>query len=72
MYLEAAEGDLDPEWKVDEKGLMSWDEFREIGSLQELKWDPRKQMYPGDQFFRACADAPQYEEAQGQRMESEG
>ena len=47
MYLECAEGLINPEWKVDE--TVDFHTFRDILSKQMLSYDPKKQNYPGDQ-----------------------
>lgn len=52
MYLECSEGLLDAEWKVAKRNIMSFSQFRLRLSEQMLTYDPRNDMYPGDDKFR--------------------
>jgi hypothetical protein len=52
IYLEAAEGDLRPEWKVPKP--VSYHKFQDLLSQQMLEWNARKRKYPGDQSLRPC------------------
>ena len=49
FYLEAAEGNLDEEWKVEP--VTFW-EFRRTLAIQGLTYQPNKQQFPGDQNLR--------------------
>jgi hypothetical protein len=49
MYLKLCEGELDKDWLIEEKKLMSFYEFREILSTQMMAYDPRSNKYRGDQ-----------------------
>ena len=51
MYIEVAEGNLDPAWKVDSP-LSFWD-FRDKLSKQMLEYNPINLLYPGDENMRA-------------------
>jgi hypothetical protein len=50
MYKECAEGNLNPEWKIDKP--VSYHKFHDILSRQMLQWNPVHQMYPGDKMMR--------------------
>jgi hypothetical protein len=50
MYLECCEGKLDSSWKIDRPE--SFHTFREKLSLQQLQYDPKQQLYPGDDKMR--------------------
>jgi hypothetical protein len=52
MYSECCEGGLDPDWKVDEKDRLSFQDYRLQLSEQMLMYDPKKQVYQGDGAFR--------------------
>jgi hypothetical protein len=52
IYLEIAEGNLDPLCKLDKKQVVSFYRFREKLSKQMLCYDPRERLYPGDEKFR--------------------
>jgi hypothetical protein len=51
MYLECAEGNLNPDWKL-AKPVDYWT-FRERLSDKMLGYKPENRQYPGDQFMRA-------------------
>lgn len=51
MYLEAASGSLDPEWKLEEP--MRFHTFRDRLSSQALLYKARNKFYPGDDKTRA-------------------
>ena len=57
MYLECAEGDLDPAWKI-EKPIDFWS-FREKLSEQMLQYKPTRRKYPGDGNMRAATQQSQ-------------
>lgn len=57
MYLECSEGVLDAEWKVAKKDIMSFSKFRMRLSEQMLTYDPRKNLYAGDEKFRRSTQA---------------
>ena len=50
MYLECAEGIINPEWKLDK--TVDFHTFCDILSKQMLSYDPKKQDYPGDNKMR--------------------
>jgi len=50
MYLECAESNVNPDWKV--KKPVSFHHFQERLAVQMLTYDPRKREYPGDEKFR--------------------
>jgi hypothetical protein len=52
MYIECCEGGLDSEWFVEEKERLSFRDFRMRLSESMIEYDPRKQMYRGDEAFR--------------------
>jgi hypothetical protein len=52
MYLEAAEGNLDEEWHLQDKKIVSFYRFRGKLSKQMLEYDPRNRKYAGDEKFR--------------------
>jgi hypothetical protein len=53
MYKECCDGLLDATWKVDVKDRMSYTEFRIKLSQQMLEYDPKKNLYNGDDKQRA-------------------
>ena len=57
MYLECSDGLLDAEWKVAKKDIMSFSKFQMKLSEQMLTYDPRKNLYPGDDKFRRSTQA---------------
>ena len=59
MYLECAEGDLAPAWKM-EKPMDFWS-FREKKSEQMLQYKPTRRKYPGDGNMRAGTQQSQKE-----------
>jgi len=58
MYKECCEGELDASWKISEKHRMTYSEFRLKLSKQMLLYDPRKEVYAGDNKFRICTQQP--------------
>ena len=54
IYIECTEGNLDTSWKIDNKKVMSFYDFREKLSTQMLQYDPRNMIYLGDAFMRKC------------------
>jgi len=52
MYLECSEGLLDAAWMVAKKDRMSFSQFRLRLSEQMLQYDPRNDLYAGDEKFR--------------------
>ena len=56
VYLECAEGNLDPDWKVDKP--VSFYEFRERQAVQMLHYNAAQRKYPGDEMFRECTKVP--------------
>ena len=56
MYLEIAEGHLDQEWKVETP--MTFNKFRKELSIRMLSYDPRNNVYPGDEGFRNYTQQP--------------
>ena len=56
MYKEACEGNLDPDWKI-ENPVSFW-EWRDKLSKQMLQYDPADQLYPKDEIFRAVTSLP--------------
>jgi len=57
MYLEAAEGNLNPNWKVPKP--LDFHRFREILGMQMMQYDPRQRRYPGDEKFRVSTQQNQ-------------
>jgi hypothetical protein len=53
MYKECCDGLLDAPWKVDEKDRMSYSEFRMKLSKQLLAYDPKYNLYNGDDKQRS-------------------
>mmetsp|Transcript_12411 Transcript_12411/g.26936 ORF Transcript_12411/g.26936 Transcript_12411/m.26936 type:complete len:326 (+) Transcript_12411:1665-2642(+) len=53
MYTECCEGSLDSDWLIQEKSRMSFRGFRLLLSEQMLKYTPKENKLPGDEFFRA-------------------
>ena len=51
IYIECCEGELDPDWKVDEKDRLSLRDYRLQLSEQMLTYDPKQQVYQGDGAF---------------------
>jgi hypothetical protein len=52
MYLELAEGGVDPAWKLDKKDIVDFYIFRETLSRQMLAYTPKACKYLGDDKFR--------------------
>ena len=52
MYKEVAEGELNINWKLDEKKVMNFWQFRDCLSIQLLTYDPKRCALPGDQYMR--------------------
>ena len=52
MYLECAEGVLDPEWKLEKCQIVSFHKYRDRLSKQMCTYDPRSEKYPGDEKMR--------------------
>jgi hypothetical protein len=52
MYLECSEGMLDAAWMVAKKDRMSFSQFRLRLSEQMLMYDPRNDLYAGNNKFR--------------------
>ena len=48
MYLECCEGELNAQWKVEEKNRMTWLKLSE----QMLTYDPRNALYAGNAKVR--------------------
>jgi len=57
MYLEAAEGRINPTWKVSKP--VDFHRFREILGMQMMKYNLRQRQYPGDEIFRASTQQNQ-------------
>ena len=51
MYIECCEGGLDSEWFVEAKDRMTFRDFRLLISEQMMTYDPRAQLYHGDENF---------------------
>jgi hypothetical protein len=58
LYQECCEGAIEEEWKVPEKKIKTFFEFREILSTQLLKYDPKRLKYPGDSHMRETTSVP--------------
>ena len=58
IYLECAEGEINSEWKVEEKKRLSFFHFRNNLSKQMLTYSPAKVKYPGDERMRAVTELP--------------
>ena len=56
IYLEVCEGKLNEDWKNTDP--VSFHTFREQLSAQMLAYDPRKRLYPGDEFMRVSTKQP--------------
>ena len=54
MYLECCEGELDEAWK--NKDPADFHTFCDILSDQMLAYNPKKQVYPGDEKMRAVTE----------------
>jgi hypothetical protein len=52
MYLECCEGELDAQWKVEEKNRMTFLHFWLNLSEQMLTNDPQNALYAGNAKFR--------------------
>ena len=53
MYIECAEGGLDPEWAIHPDKRMTFWAFRDKHATAALLYDPTELKYPGDSFVRA-------------------
>jgi hypothetical protein len=53
IYLELAEGNVDPAWKLDKKDIVDFYVFRETLARQKLAYNPKALKYLGDDMFRA-------------------
>lgn len=56
VYKECCEGELQEEWKNDNP--VDFFTFRETLSLQMLRYNPRSELYPGDEQMRAVTSLP--------------
>ena len=65
MYLECCEGELDPDWCVKEP--VDFHTFRDILSKQMCRYDPKSQLYPGDEKMRAVTQMNKAVRQQKQR-----
>jgi hypothetical protein len=52
IYLELAEGNVDPAWKLDKKDIVDFYVFRETLARQKLAYTPKACKYLGDDKFR--------------------
>ena len=52
IYMECAEGEINGEWKVEEKKRISFFDFRDALSEQMLTYCPTNKKYPGDDKMR--------------------
>ncbi len=52
MYLECCEGELDAQWKVEEKDRMTFLQFWFKRLEQMLTYDPQIELYAGNAKFR--------------------
>lgn len=53
IYIECCRGLLDPDWFVEVKKRMKYQQFRMQLAKQMLRYDPSDGHYPGDETFRA-------------------
>lgn len=58
IYLECAEGQINCEWKVQEKKRLSFFRFRQYLSEQMLTYSPTSMKYYGDEKMRAVTELP--------------
>jgi len=56
IYLEVCEGKLNEDWANADP--VRFHTFREQLSAQMLAYDPRKRLYPGDEFMRISTKQP--------------
>ena len=56
IYLELAEGNIDPQWRV--RKPVDFHRFREKLAIQMLKYSPANRQYPGDEKNRASTKLP--------------
>ena len=54
MYVECCEGNLDPDWKVENQDIMSLHDFHQELSGQMLHYHPSRHLYSGDCNIRAA------------------
>jgi hypothetical protein len=67
MYIECCKGGLNPEWFIEEKDRKSFRAFRLKLSGQMLTYDPKDQLYPGDENFRSVTKVEK-QKREGGRM----
>ena len=70
MYLECAEGGLNPDWKLSKDEIVSFRDFRLQQSEQMCKYRPSNLLYPGDGKFRQSTQ--QKKKRRGQASRSVG
>lgn len=58
MYLECAEGTVDPAWKVDKP--VTYYQFREQLATQKLRYTPADRRYPGDDEMHNATKKPKH------------
>jgi hypothetical protein len=58
MYLECCEGELDAQWKVEEKDRKAFLQFQSKLLEQMLTYDPRNEFYAGNGKFRCNTKLP--------------
>jgi hypothetical protein len=56
MYVECCKGGLNEEWFIVEKDHLSFRDFQLKLMQQMLMYDPRQQMYPGNENFRTVTN----------------
>ena len=62
MYLECAEGVLDPKWKLEKNQIVGFHQYRNWLSKQMCTYDPRSETQPGDDKMRVVTQLNKKEE----------
>ena len=71
MYVECCEGVLDGTWKVDKKNRMTFSQFRLRLTEQMLRYDPRDDLYAGDNKFRRSTQLHKHRRRTSQDLSGE-
>ena len=67
LYQECCEGIIEEEWKIPEKKVTTFFEFRKILSEQLLRYDPKSLRYAGDRHMRETTMVPRAQRGEKKR-----
>ena len=54
IYREVVEGKLDTRYYLPETDRLTFEQFRDLCSRAQLSYNPKKRLYPGDEYFTEC------------------